>query len=250
MALPKTIYISLAFFFGVAIILGLIRLVHILSATSKLNATAIDFAQDYYVGNPSNPAFLYVVLGDSTAAGVGAPSVNQTYPYLIADHIANQGKYVHVLSYAVSGARLENVEKEQLPKLHVENPDLVTLTIGANDATHRTELEDYTKSLTAVVSGLQQKKPHTVIWANTPDMSLTPALPPFFANRAQQRAIQQNKILSPVLIQAKFSEVNLYEKVRLSRTDLTQYASDEFHPSVGGYAHWAQAFIDLLPPQH
>src|SRR5580704_4316397 len=69
-----------------------------LNHTAELIAISDRFPRDYYVCDPKHKPLLYVALGDSTAAGVGASHLGETYPYIVAQKLASQGRYVHVIN--------------------------------------------------------------------------------------------------------------------------------------------------------
>ena len=79
---------------------------------------------------------VYVVLGDSTAAGRGANYANGI-AVRTARHLA-RSRPVLLVNLAVSGARVADVARDQLPAAVRLKPDLVLLAVGANDATHFT----------------------------------------------------------------------------------------------------------------
>jgi GDSL-like Lipase/Acylhydrolase family len=76
---------------------------------------------------------LWVVLGDSTAQGLGAPSPMDGYVGQVLTGLRQQtGRRWRVLNLSLSGALIRDVLRDQLPRLPVA-PDLVTCGIGAND---------------------------------------------------------------------------------------------------------------------
>jgi len=76
---------------------------------------------------------LWVVLGDSTAQGLGAPGPEGGYVgQVLADLRRRTGQPWRVLNLSVSGALTRDVLRDQLPRLPA-GPDLVTCGIGVND---------------------------------------------------------------------------------------------------------------------
>jgi len=79
-------------------------------------------------------ALRYVALGDSAAQGIGASDPQHGYVSLIADHLrASRGRPVIVINISKSGARIEDVLRDQVPQLRGLHPDFVTVDIGGND---------------------------------------------------------------------------------------------------------------------
>src|SRR3984885_6777516 len=86
---------------------------------------------NYRVLTESGP--LWVVLGDSTAQGLGAPSPEAGYVgQALAELRERTGQRWRVLNLSTSGALIRDVLADQLPRLPAA-PDLVTCGIGAND---------------------------------------------------------------------------------------------------------------------
>jgi len=65
----------------------------LLKNAKTLISTAEKFPREYSVGEPKQPEVIYVVLGDSTAVGVGAARLNETYAFQIASAFAALNKW-------------------------------------------------------------------------------------------------------------------------------------------------------------
>jgi lysophospholipase L1-like esterase len=205
------------------------------------------FGREYSVGDPTRPTFTYLVMGDSTAAGWGAGQLTNTYPYRVAAGVASQGYHVRVINVAVGGALLRDVLQTQVAALKRVRPQLVTVSVGANDATHFTAQHEYSNQLRSLLAALQKSGAHTILFANTPDMYQAPALPLPLAVATNIRARQQNTILDEALQETKIRRVDLYNKGKLIyRREPELYAADKFHPSASGYRRWAEVFKRAL----
>lgn len=213
----------------------------------QIAAQSARFPRDYFVSSPNAPALTYLVLGDSTAAGWGANELAATYPHRVAQAVAQRGYRVRVVNVAVGGATLHDVRREQLAALSRVRPDLVTLSVGANDATHFTPLTDYDRELRAVLGTLQGSSARSVLWANTPDMFLAPALPLPLSLATAWRARRQNALLDQSLRGSRVRVVDLYGRGKLDyHRNPALYAADRFHPSARGYRLWAPLFVEQL----
>jgi lysophospholipase L1-like esterase len=208
------------------------------------------FRRDYFVGDPAQPALQYLALGDSTAAGWGGAQLSETYVHQVAVALAARGYYVHVINVAVGGARLQHVLQHQVPLLKSRRPQFITVSVGANDATHFTSITEYSGQLRSLIAALQNSTAEQVLFANTPDMFQAPALPLPFAIAANARARRQNIVLNSALKGTGIQAVDLYNKGKLVyRLDRGLYAADRFHPSGSGYRRWARLFIEKLKPR-
>lgn len=237
---------------GLLLVLGLVlwyglRIRRSLTNTIPLHATADQFATEYVVGEATAPTLTYVALGDSTAYGVGATQVEATYPHALATAIAATGYQVRVQTIGRSGARLAEIVEEQLP-LVSPGTDLVSVSVGGNDATHLTAPSTFRSLVASLIVGLKQLGARDVLIASTTDMALTPAIPPLANTVVGLWASRQNREMRPAVQQAGFRYVDLYTYGKLDRLSL--YASDEFHPNDDGYAKWIPLFVEATSFAH
>jgi lysophospholipase L1-like esterase len=201
----------------------------------------------YYVGDPTKPKLMYVIMGDSTALGTGVTTKEQTYPYMIAKALADQGHYVEVKNIARNGAGVTAVLEQQFPQLEALEPNIITLTAAANDVTHFTSTKEFKQSLEALFTKLNALPNAKITIANTPNMGNTPAIPPFLKLWAYVRSVDQNKIFDATIKQYPLKTADLFTKGNLAiPTPVPLYAADNFHPNAAGYAIWAKVFIDAL----
>lgn len=224
-----------------------LRIKTLIARSQPLLQTSNSFKRDYFVGEPGARGATYVVLGDSTAVGYGVDALEQSYAHQVAASWAKSGRYVHVINLAVSGARLRDVVNLQMPRLEKLSPDLISISVGANDATHGTSPAEYRDLLAKLLTGLQTTRAG-VLLANTPDMYQAPALPLPFAILAGKRARRQNQMLAKAMRSTQFRGVDLYDRGKLIyRRDKGLYAADLFHPTARGYSIWADLFAEELP---
>ncbi len=221
---------------------------HLLNEGRKIAAQSQNFKRDYMVGDAKAAPLTLLVMGDSTAAGWGAGRLEDTYPFHLASSVAALGYRVHVVNIAVGGARFHDVRVLQLPQISARRPDLISLSVGANDATHFESETEITREMRLIVAALRQSDARLILIANTPDMSLAPALPLPFSRVAGARGRRLNTALSQILRSeiapnSKIRSVDLFRNGKLDyHRDPTLYAADLFHPSARGYDIWGQVF--------
>ena len=222
----------------------------------------------FYVNNvvaptkpaPATPPLRFVVLGDSTTAGVGVERAEDSLPYLIAQRVADaESTPVHVVSYGWAGARVADLVRQQLPralepirasetKPFLPDADLVAVVVGSNDATHNTPPGRFRADLRTVLEGIRAAAPNArVVLAGIPAFrgALRGMEPLIFI------ADQYARLLRPVAraeagrAGAAYADLarDVPELIR-GRTDVL--SSDQFHPSVVGYTAWADVIADAL----
>jgi lysophospholipase L1-like esterase len=175
---------------------------------------------------------LWVVLGDSTAQGIGAPSYDRGYVgqlrQLLDEQRGDSGRW-RVLNWSRSGARVADVLTTQLPRLEAieVEPALVTCAIGANDV-YRTPLERLLGGLREVIRRL----PEGAVIATLPQ-GLRP-----------QKAMAANDLIRTEAPVAGLRVADVW--ARTGPPWRGKFASDNFHPGALGYADWAAAFAEAL----
>lgn len=198
-------------------------------------------------GNPGGEAIKFVILGDSTAAGLGAGVPANSYPQLLATSLADDGYLVDLEVLGVSGARVSDVREEQLPKAVSADPDLVFIGIGANDTTHLTRLGDIRADMRFVLDELASRTDARVAVAGAPDMRAPAFLQPLrwlsgWRGRQVADAVEEAGDAAGVAVVELARETG-----HLFASDPDRYHSaDDFHPSADGYELWAGAIYPVL----
>ncbi len=196
--------------------------------------------------NPSKK-IVYVVLGDSLTAGVGASAEDKTYPYQLAALLAEEQKaQVTLVNLAVPGAAAGDVLRDQVPQVAQFHPDVVLVAVGINDMHNRVSSEIFSHTMSEIVDRLTRTTQHLNV-INIPFIgSREIFLPPYrFYFNLQTK--QYNSLLDEVLVNRQANVIDLYG---LTRGDAMlgqeYYAADGFHPSDYGYAVWADSLYDYL----
>jgi acyl-CoA thioesterase-1 len=177
---------------------------------------------------------LWVVLGDSTAQGVGAPTAQDGYVGQLRRALdAGSAHPWRVLNLSKSGARAADVLDHQLPALAAlaERPALVTCAIGANDVVRRTRPTVLVERLRAIMAAL----PEGAVIATLPQ------------GIGRERTVAANRVIREEAPAAGLVVADVW--ARTGPPWRGKYAPDGFHPGALGYADWAAAFAAALPPR-
>jgi acyl-CoA thioesterase-1 len=183
------------------------------------------------------PDPLWVVLGDSTAQGLGAPGPHGGYVGQTLQHLRRTtGRHWRVLNLSVSGALMRDVLANQLPLLDGQRPDLVTCGAGANDilfSAPGTLFSDLRTLLAAV--------PEDTVMLDLP------LLTGFWwiAGRISVPYISRiNRVIREVAVERGL------RVAEVSRHFVSPWAGkfsvDNFHPSQDGYRDWSRALVEAL----
>lgn len=189
----------------------------------------------------SDPNARQVVwLGDSTAAGVGADAPG-ALPSVVADRTPAAAERLVVL--ARSGATVADVVEEQLPELSTMRPDMIYVSVGANDVTALTRTRTFRRSYRSLLDALPKQA--DVVLLGVPDMGA----PPRLAQPLRAIAGWRGRTLDAVVRDLAAERGSTYIDIAGAtgskmRSDTSRYfAADRYHPSPDGYALWADAVI-------
>ena len=192
----------------------------------------------------SGPGRRLVWLGDSTAAGIGASTPAGALPSQVADGLG--GSKVSVAVLAVSGARVADVLADQIPKAAALRPDLVLISVGANDTIHLTGRGAFRHTYEEVVRALPAGVP--VVLLGVPDMGAIPR----FAQPLRAVAGWRGRNLDTEVRRVAAATGAVYTDIAgptgppFRRDPGRYFAADDFHPGDAGYGLWAEAVLEVL----
>jgi lysophospholipase L1-like esterase len=197
-------------------------------------------------GDPAGKPLSFVVLGDSTAAGLGAGTPNAAYATDLARWLSEKDRRVSLEAFGVSGARVHDVLTDQVPQAVALSPDLVFVGIGANDVTHLTSLDSIRRDTRAILIRLKDAGA-TVVVAGPPDMRAKAWYEPL-RSLAGWRGRQIAKAMGEVAQSEDAAVVPLAKETGpfFAANPDTAYAADDFHPGPAGYRAWAEAIFPVL----
>ena len=179
---------------------------------------------------------LYVAVGDSAAQGIGASRPGHSYVGVLARVIRKHtDRSVRVVNLSQSGARVREALELQVPALKKLQPDIITVSIGANDIVEF-EAERFERELRELCETLP---PHAIV----------ADLPSFYYGESQRRVKVANEIVRRVAEEYELDVAPLHRVTHrrtAARTALRDVAADFFHPNDRGYVVWASAFEPLL----
>jgi lysophospholipase L1-like esterase len=183
-----------------------------------------------------------LVLGDSTAAGVGAQTQHDALPGQLARQLAARlGRGVEWRAVGENGATASDLLRRYLPEATSAPADLVFLTVGANDALTLRPRWAFARDIRALLSRLQHANPHAVL--------LVSSLPAFVRFELLPNPLRWNLYLhSRSLEDGARATVARFTNAHMSPPPppYTEgfFASDLFHPSASGYRDWARFAIE------
>jgi lysophospholipase L1-like esterase len=226
--------------------LGLVAVEAMLAFRREYLPTEPRMDLDGEFGDAAGEPLVFVVLGDSTSAGVGAGAPDRTYPVLLARRLAAGGGRVRLVNLGVPGARVGDVLDHQVPAAEAASPDLVFVGIGGNDATHVTPIASVRRDMEAVLARLQRTGAGIAV-AGPPDMRAAAFLQPL-RSLSGWRGRRVAGAIERVAVQRRAAVVPLAAATRafVSSHPERYFSEDGFHPGARGYAAWADAIAPVL----
>jgi lysophospholipase L1-like esterase len=198
-----------------------------------------------------NEPLTVVMLGDSTAQGIGAARPEGSFGALVAQHLARRGRAARFVNLGVSGAQAKDVLAEQVPQVGALDPDLILLSIGANDVTTWTSPSAYLETMEQIAHELNRTRA-VVAALNVPAIIAAPLLPYPVRLVLDTRTRRYNDGLAHMLGgRDRWIAVRIYEEAREPfERDHSLFAADGYHPSSKGYALWARITLRALATEN
>jgi lysophospholipase L1-like esterase len=187
-----------------------------------------------------------VMLGDSSAAGMGTDTAQQTVGAIIAHGVsALSGRPVRLTNVAAIGAESSGLDKQLADALEaVDNPDVAVILIGANDVTHRIDKSIAVRHLKQTVSALRATDCEVIV-GTCPDLgTIEPVAQPLrLLARRWSRDLAAAQTVA--VVEAGGRTVSLGDLLGPQFATFSQemFSHDRFHPSPAGYARVASALL-------
>lgn len=178
-----------------------------------------------------------LVIGDSTAAGVGVTSPEDGLGGNLARVLAERTRRgVQWLALGQAGATSKDLRERFLPKAIKDEYDVVFLSIGANDILEVRPRREFHNDFRAVLTALRQRSPDArIVVANLPDFAWFTVIP----NPLRWVLRLHARNLSGAALQEVARDPGAHMSPAPPTYSDGFLARDRFHPSRKGYRDWA-----------
>ncbi len=188
-------------------------------------------------GDASDP--LWVVLGDSTAQGLGSSAPRGGYVGQTLHQLRRTtGRHWRVLNLSVSGALMRDVVAYQIPQLEGQYPDLVTCGAGANDI-----LFSAPGKLFSDLRTLLEAVPEDTVMLDLPLLS---GFWWIVGRMSVPYITRINRVIHEVAAERSLRVAEVSRHFTPPWTG--KFSVDNFHPSHDGYRDWSRALVEALAP--
>lgn len=198
-------------------------------------------------GDPALPLLKVAVLGDSSVTAPGVSGPHEIWVSLVCSRLA-EDRHVVLRSFAVGGSRAQDVIAGQLdPALDFE-PDVIFLSVGANDAIKGVPLRRFVEELDRLVASLAATGA-VVVQSGVGVLGTIPRFHPPLSQMMSRRALRFDRAHWEVAARHGTTVVDQRSDDPLIwNRDRTLWAEDYFHVSAAGHARWAETTWRTVGP--
>ncbi len=201
-------------------------------------------ATGWYGRGRPGPAVKIALLGDSSAAGYGVTTVEETPGAVLASLVAaGANRRVHLRSFSVVGAQSSDLAGQIDRALPIE-PDVVVILIGANDVTHTVLPSASVRHLSEAVRRLQEHDVAVVV-GTCPDLGTIRPIPQPLrqVGRIWSRRLAAAQTIAVVEAGGRTVSLGSILGPEFDAAPALLFGPDRFHPSAAGYASLAQVLV-------
>ena len=191
-----------------------------------------------------NPLRL-LVLGDSTAAGVGAATQHEALPGLLAaEFLSRFGRGTSWTALGRNGATSRDLMTDHLADATSAPFDVVFLTVGANDALGMRSRAAFSRDIRLIVDALLTRNPDALV--------LVSLMPRFDRFQSLRNPVRWNLALHAASLDAgaRASVAGMDGVFAIPKPPpytAQFWASDGFHPGPDGYREWVEFALGAVP---
>lgn len=203
------------------------------------------------MGPNSAPPLRLVLLGDSSALGVGVERLADTIGGQLAQLLADgttglSPRHVQLSCVGVSGSRSTDLATQVARALLGDRPDVAVVLIGANDATTVRRPSEAAAYMGAAVRRLRDAGVEVVV-GTCPDLGAVRAVAPPLRQVVGWLGRRMARAQTRAVLSAGGTVVDLAaETGAVFRADAGTLCYDGFHPSADGYRVWAHALLPAV----
>lgn len=181
----------------------------------------------------------YVAVGDSTGEGVGA--LHGGYPDHLFRWIVDARPSSTLTNLCRSGARSDELLREQLDRGLAAGPNLITLCIGINDIVQGVSVDIFAGYFAEILARIAKTGGLKLVIANMPDIALAPAAIPEISASLKPVIAAYNVEISRTAAYYGGKVVDIWADTHALIPQHPEFFSaDGFHPSDLGYEMWAK----------
>lgn len=198
-------------------------------------------------GDPTSPTLRVAALGDSSVTGHGVSSPDEIWVSRVCARLA-ESHHVVLASFAVGGSMAHNLVAEQMDDAIAFQPDVIFVSVGANDAIKGVPLRRFEANLDHLIGHLAATGA-VIVQSGVGVLGTIPRLHPPLSTIMTIRSGLFDRVHRKVAARHGTSVIDQrYDDARLWNRDRSLWAADDFHVSAAGHARWAESVWRTLEP--
>jgi lysophospholipase L1-like esterase len=235
------------FWLGAAAVLPIAPLLFVQGQLTRWKVGVLPGAAGDTTGVSGNgggePAKLFVI-GESTVAGLGAPTHGEAlagqFALQLSKRIERPVRW-HVVGK--NGVTARRTIEELLPQMPNETFDYILVGLGGNDVMKLSSPKKWRRDMTELLARIRERHPRAPIFlSNCPMIVMSPVIPqPTKALLWQLSQMHNENIIE---FTGEMPGVYYYRQPAL--VNLDGFFADGIHPSEKGYADWSRAMFEFF----
>lgn len=190
----------------------------------------------------SSAEIRYISIGDSYTIGNDLAE-DERWPNLLVKSLRAAGISIELVANpAVSGWTVQDAIRTELPVVAAEDPNFVTVLIGANDAFRRTPVEQFRSDLRELLDGIASAVPSAkVLMVTIPDFVSSPQGRVYGASSEDAKLLAEYNAAIAAEAQARgYALADIYPISNRVAHDPAMFNLDGLHPSAVQTALWEE----------
>ena len=207
----------------------------------------VEFDPSGTFGDAHLPPMRVAVMGDSSVTAPGVSGPEEIWVSRVCAHLA-ETRHVTLQSFAVSGSRAADLLENQLEPTLAFAPDLVIVSIGANDAIKGVSLRTFEGQLDELI-GVLVETDALVVMSGVGDLGTIPRLYPPLRNMMTRRSARFDRVHH--LVAGRYGAhvvEHRSDNPGIWYSDRGLWSADLFHVSAAGHERWANVTWRTLEP--
>ncbi len=188
----------------------------------------------------------YLVMGDSTSAGQGT-SYETSFAVKTAQHLSEKYK-VTMINSGISGAKIQEVLDDQVPFAEEFKPDVVIISMSANDVVRLTSTDKIKSGLTETLDRVIAANCNAkIVVTGSPDMGTILRFYPPLNWIASWHSKNVTEAMKPIIAERGLTYAPIYEEVGPPfRKDHSLFYKDRYHANERGHVVWTNVLNKAL----
>ena len=198
-------------------------------------------------GDPSMPLLRVAVIGDSSVTAPGVASPEEIWVSRVCQRLATT-RHVQLASFAIGGSMAHDLIEEQLEEAILFGPDLVFVSVGANDVIKGVSRRRFAANLDRLIAELADTGA-VIVQSGVGDLGTIPRLYPPLSRMVSRRARRFDRVHWQVaerhgthVIDQRSDDWAQWQR------DRSLWAADYFHVSAAGHQRWAETTWRTVGP--